>query len=163
MITGEAEASFKQGETTALSNGIELYESTDDAHESVMRGDAADLESCLAEVALEEQPADSEVAIRNVHVTELEPADVGEESRSFAITWDYVPRNGDGFVSYAAGGSAQSGERAPFALRLIAFRRGRTVGVVSAGELFGPPPADVVEPLARELDAKMTKKPPPKS
>ncbi len=61
------------------------------------------------------------------------------------------------------GREAQAAERAPFAMRLIAFRHGRSIGVVSAGELFGPAPADIVEPLARKLDAKMTKKPPPRA
>jgi hypothetical protein len=162
VITGEADAAYAQGETTALQNGIELYESKDDAHESLARGNATDLERCLFEVAGEERPADSDVSIRNLHVTELEPVDVGEEARVLDVTWDYVRSNDEGLTSFVVvGREAQAAERAPFAMRLIAFRQGRSIGVVSAGELFGPAPADIVEPLARKLDAKMTKKPPP--
>ncbi len=161
VITGEADVAFERGETGVLQNGIELYESADDAHESLVRGDAGDVERCLFEVAREELAAD-EVSIRNLQVTELDASDVGEESRLFDITWDYVPRTGEGgLTSYVAGAQAQSGERAPFALRLSVFRRDRSVAVVSAGEIFGPAPAEIVDPLARKLDKRFEAEPPP--
>ena len=161
VITGEADVAFERGETGVLQNGIELYESADDAHESLVRGDAGDVERCLFEVAREELAAD-EVSIRNVQVTELDAPDIGEESRLFDITWDYVPRTGEGgLTSYVAGAQAQSGERAPFELRLSVFRRDRSVAVVSAGEIFGPAPAEIVEPLAGKLDERIKAEPPP--
>ncbi len=162
VITGEADAGFENGQTTALQNGIEIYESSDDAHESLTRGDADELGRCFLEISREELAADSEVSIRNLHVDELEPAKVGDESRVFDITWEYVQAGG-ALTAFHPGQEAQATDRAPFTLRLVAFRHGRALAVVSAGELFGQPPAELVTPLAKSIDEQMTKNPPPKN
>lgn len=160
VITGEADVSFDSGQTTVLQNGIETYESDDDAHDSLKRGNATDLERCFLEVSREELASDSDVSIRNLHVTELDPLTIGDESRVFDISWEYV-QGGSGLTAYVAGSEAQAANRAPFALRLVAFRHGRAVAVVGAGELFGLPPAGLVTPLAEDIDGRMTDNPPP--
>jgi len=147
-VTGEAETAFDNQEAGRFVLAARaVLASLEDARESIARGSGDEVEDCIREgfLAEAEQEESEDFRVENVEADETPATSVGELSRAFRLTFEYVFGE----------------ERVPATLDVVSFQRGRatvTLGFLSVAEPFPP---RLAERLARAADERVEREPPP--